>query len=38
MGHSQKVMEQLLASVESNMALVTDAEGWSWEEALAPSV
>ncbi len=35
MAQGQQAMQQLYASVESNLALATHAEGWSWKEAEA---
>ena len=32
MGRGQKVMEQLVQSVESALSLATHAEGWTWKE------
>lgn len=34
MGQGQKALEQLQASVDSNLALAEHAEGWAWKQVL----
>ena len=34
----QKAMRDLYASMESNLALATHAEGWSWKDAAVSGV
>jgi hypothetical protein len=38
LGQAQQAMQQMYASVESNLSLATHAEGWAWKEVPAARV